>query len=86
MSETINVALKKDLHRRIGEYTKKPETYPEGIERAFTESDHIDTLKEVVEKVADEIEKGKQSGHMPFNVADALIHAVREFIADVESR
>ena len=86
MSETINVALKKDLHRRIGEYTKKPETYSEGIERAFTESDHIDALKGIVEKTSDEIEKGKKSGHMRFSVADELIRAVRQFVADVEQR
>ena len=86
MKETINVALEKTLHNRIGEYTKKPETYSEGIERAFTESDYIDALKRLVEKTSGEVEKGKKSGHMRFSVADELIRAVRQFVADVEQR
>jgi len=83
--KTTTIQTTTTLHDRLEKSGRKSETFEDIIVRFIEEPKHK-AVKAELERVLDEIEKGKQQGRLPLTIADALCRLLKEWIEDIETR
>ena len=84
--KTTTIQTTTTLHDRLEGSGRKSETFEDIIVRFIEESDYKPKVKAELEKVLDEVEKGKQHGRLPLTIADVLCRLLKEWIEDIEAR
>lgn len=74
------------VHEQLTKMGSKNQTYSEIIAELILEEPYASELRDVAERTSVEIEKGKQSGHMPMIIGDELLRVIQKFLKHVENR